>query len=606
MKLISAYTSHANDQQALLVFHHYHSNPNLIAWNSILKSLSSHNKWTQTLHYFNTLLLLDSSISPDEYTFTSVLKACAGLLVTKKGEKTHGMVLRRGHHSNLFIMNSLVDMYFKFRQVRVARLLFDEMCVKDVVSWNTLISGYCSTGDVIGARELFDVMVERSIVSWSAMIAGYTHSGDLDKARDLFDKMPERNVICWNAMIAGYAQNERYSDAIRLFREMQRPVESGRILTPNDVTLVCVLSACAHLGALDLGKWVHGFIKRKKMELNLFLGNALCDMYAKSGCIAEAKEIFHRMIHKDVVSWSIIISGLAMHGKAKEALVCFSDMRSMGINPNDITFLGVLSACTHAGLVEDGIRYFDLMCLEFEIPPKVEHYGCMVDLLSRAGRLEEAEGMIQTMKVAPNVVVWGALLGGCRIHSDIDRGQRVVERILELDPEHPGSYVYLYNAYSSAGRLEDAAACRLKMRSRQVVKTPACSWIEVNTTVYEFFMGDRSHPRIEQILEATRELSGKLRVVGYRPDTSVVSQSIDEEEKENALSMHSEKLAFAFGLISTSEGTLIRIVKNLRVCNDCHDWMKLASTAVNREIILRDRSRFHHFKDGSCSCNDYW
>lgn len=421
-------------------------------------------------------------------------------------------------------------------------------------------------------------------------------------ARELFDQMPERNVVCWNAMIAGCTQNEKFLESIELFRKM---LQSG-CAPPNDVTLVIVLSACAHLGALDLGRWIGGFIKRRSMELSLFLGNALSDMYAKCGCIGEARRVFERMKERDVISWSIIICGSAMHGHAEEAISGFHEMLQHGMKPNDITFMGILSACTHAGLVDDGLRYFNRMSDEFGIDPKVEHYGCVVDLLSRAGRLDEAEDLIDSMQMPPNVIVWGALLGGCRIYGDISRGERVVQHIFELDPGHSGSHVYIAHVYSSTGRLEDAAKCRLRMREERVAKVPGCSWIEVDNTVHEFFMGDRSHPRSEKIYSMISALSSRMKLAGYVPDTTIVSQSIDEEEKEDALSMHSEKLAVAFGLISTKAGATIRVAKNLRVCNDCHEAMKFISKISERDIVLRDRSRFHHFSEGKCSCQDYW
>ncbi|XP_010260649.1 PREDICTED: pentatricopeptide repeat-containing protein At5g48910-like [Nelumbo nucifera] len=601
VKLIGVCSAHSKLRYAALIFAQLR-NPNIFAWNSILKAYAQNNDWSHTLHYFNTLLSSPPAPDPDEYTFTSVLKACAGLVSVADGWKMHAVVAKAGFQSNLFVQNSLVDMYFKFGCPEVAQHLFDDMPLRDVVSWNTLVSGYSLGGDVESARRVFDQMVEKNVVSWSAMITGYARIGDLDSARLLFDTMPERNVVCWNAMIAGYAQNERYADAINLFREMQ---QTG-CLEPNSVTLVSILSSCAHLGALDLGKWIDRFICRGGVELNLFLGNALADMYAKCGCIAEARRVFDKMQERDVISWSIIITGLAMHGHAEEAFACFLEMVECGLKPNEITFMGLLSACTHAGLVDKGLKYFYLMDQEYGITPKVEHYGCVVDLLSRAGRLAEAEDLINSMPIKPNVVVWGALLGGCRIYKDNERGERVVKQILELESEHSGSYVYLANVYASIGRLDDAANCRLMMQKNGVTKTPGCSWIEVNNTVHEFFMGDKSHPQADKIYSMVRELGLRMKVAGYKPKTDLVVHNIDEEEKEDALSTHSEKLAIAFGLISTSEGTTIRIVKNLRVCNDCHDAAKIISRIVGREIIVRDRSRFHQFKGGRCSCNDFW
>lgn len=547
-------------------------------------------------------MLLPNAPDPDEYTFTSVLKACAGLAQASEGEKTHCFVAKYGCESNLYVKNSLIDLYFKVGCFGIAQKLFDEMDVRDVVTWNTLVSGYCLSGHVDEAKCVFDRMVEKTLVSWSTMISGYAKVGNLEEARRLFREMPERNVVCWNALIAGYAQNEKYADAVNVFRQMQQ--EGG--LAPNDVTLVSVLSACANLGALDLGKWIDRYIRRNRMKLGLFLGNALADMYAKCGCITEARRVFDMMQERDVISWSIIITGMAMHGHANEAFECFKEMIAHAVKPNEITFMGLLTACTHAGLVDKGLDYFHMMAPAYEIIPKIEHYGCVIDLLSRAGRLDEAEKLINSMPIKPNAIVWGALLGGCRKFKDAERGQRVVHRILELDSEHSGSYVYLSNMYASMGRLQDAAKCRLRMRDNGVTKLPGCSWIEIGNTVYEFFMGDHSHLQSEKIYLMIKELRWKMKLAGYRPKTDLVVHSIDEEEKEDALSVHSEKLAIAFGLISTSEGTTIRIVKNLRVCNDCHDATKIISQIVKREIIVRDRSRFHHFKDGRCSCNDYW
>ncbi|KAI0509861.1 hypothetical protein KFK09_010458 [Dendrobium nobile] len=602
VKLISATAARSNPRHAALIFSVL-PDPNLVAWNSLLKALADNHLYSLTLSHFNSLLLLRPHLLPDEFTFTSILKSCAALISVADGEASHAFIISQGIGSNLFVANSLVDMYFKFGRVKDARKLFDEMTIKDVVSLNTVISGCSSYGDVKGARQLFDRMSERSLVTWSAMIAGHAKAGDTGAARNLFDEMPQRNVVCWNAMISGYAQNEKFSDCLKLFRAMLLQSSS---VQPNAATLVSVLSACAHLGALDLGKWIHRYIDRKCIELSLFLGNALADMYAKCGCIEEARKVFDGMREKDVISWSIIISGLAMFGHSDEATSAFHEMLQRGIVPNEITFMGILSACTHSGSVDAGLEYFRLMREEFFVSPKVEHYGCMVDLLSRAGRLQEAESMIASMEVQPNVIVWGALLGGCRTYGDIERGEVVVRQILELDSEHSGSYVYLATVYASMGRLEEAAQCRLKMRKQKVTKTPGCSWIEVDYSVHEFFMGDRSHPQTNEIYAMIAELRKKMRLAGYVPNISVVSQSIDEEEKEDAVSMHSEKLALAFGLINLKKGEIIRIVKNLRVCNDCHDAFKVLSRIEGRKIILRDRSRFHQFKEGFCSCKDYW
>ncbi|XP_020518589.1 pentatricopeptide repeat-containing protein At5g66520-like [Amborella trichopoda] len=577
------------------------SHPNLFSWNCILHAHAHHSQWLTTLQIFRAMR--EQGPSPDPCTLTSLLKACSGLRASRQGRALHGYAVKLNFLSNLFVSNSLMDMYFKTDEPKCALQMFEGMAERDIVLYNTVVSGYATCGDVSTARTIFDAMPEKSSISWCAMIAGYCRCHDPDAARQVFEAAPYRTLECWNAMIAGYAQNGCFTEAVTLFRRL---LHESHIM-PCGVTLVSALSACAHLGALGLGKWIHHYINKHEMAIDLFLGNALMDMYAKCGCIGEAEQLFDRMRVSDVVSWSILISGLATHGHAIQALVRFDEMRKQGVKANGVTLMGVLSACTHAGLVEKGLMYFNTMGSELGLEPTIEHYGCIVDLLSRAGRLEEAEELICSMPIKPNVIVWGALLGGCRIHRDTERGERVVKRILSLDSEHSGSYVYLSNLYAATGRLDEAANWRLRMREKGVVKTPGCSWIEVDNMVHEFFMGDRSHPDSGRIYEMVNDLGVRLRLMGYVPNTEMASHhSIDEEDKESTLMFHSEKLAIAFGLIATSEGTTIRIVKNLRVCGDCHEATKLISAIVRREIIVRDRSRFHHFSEGKCSCNDYW
>ncbi|KAG9439260.1 hypothetical protein H6P81_019425 [Aristolochia fimbriata] len=574
VKLISVCGANAHLRHANIIFSSLFPKPNLHVWNALLKVHAQNNSFLYVIHLFNVLVSCPGGGPvPDEFTFTSVIKSCSSLLSVTEGCKIHSYVIKLGVLDNLFIQNSLVDMYFKFDEKNVARKIFDEMPFRDVVSWNTLLNGYAVGGDIGMARKVFDDMSERSLVTWSAMVSAYARVGDVNSARELFNKMPERNVVSWNSMIACYAHNAKFSECVNLFYEMQQV----GCVAPNDVTLVSVLSACGHLGALDLGKWIDTYVRKSRMELNLFLGNALSDMYAKCGAIEEAKRVFHAMCERDVITWSIIVNGLAMHGYSDDAFLYFSKMIEAKVKPNEITFMGLISACTHAGLVDKGLQYFNMMSEVYEILPKIEHYGCVVDLLSRAGRLDEAEDMINKMPIRPNVIVWGSLLGGCRTYKDFARGERVVQQILELDLDHSGSYVYLAYVYSLMGRLEDAAKCRLKMRDNKVTSTPGCSWIEVNNTVHEFFRGDRSHPETDRIYLKIQELGLELKLAGYTPNTDLVSHSINEEEKEDLLSTHSEKLAIAFGLISTKEGTTIRVVKNLRVCIDCHEAVKVIS-----------------------------
>ncbi|XP_015895115.3 pentatricopeptide repeat-containing protein At1g08070, chloroplastic [Ziziphus jujuba] len=522
-----------------------------------------------------------------------------------------------------------------------ARRLFDEIPIRDVVSWNAMISGYTQCGRFEEALTMFHEMREANVPpndstmltllsacaqsgslelgnwvrSWvedygrgsnlrlvNALIDMYAKCGALDIARVLFDGINQRDVISWNVMIGGYSHMSHYKEALALFRLMLRSN-----IEPNDVTFLGVLPACAHLGALDLGKWIHAYIdKNFKSLTNISLWTSLIDMYAKCGNIEAAKQVFDSMKSRNLASWNAMISGFAVHGHAYMALEFFSKMINEGFKPDDITFVGILSACNHAGLLDLGWKYFNSMVRDYNISPKLQHYGCLIDLLGRAGKFDEAETLMKNMEMKPDGAIWGSLLGACRVHGRVELGKYVAEHLFELEPENAGAYVLLSNIYAGAGRWDDVARVRTRLNDQGMKKVPGCTSIEVDSVVHEFLVGDKVHPKSRDIYNMLNEIDRLLGMAGFVPDTSEVLYDMDEEWKEGALSHHSEKLAIAFGLISTKPGSTIRIVKNLRVCGNCHSATKLISKIFNREIIARDRNRFHHFKDGSCSCNDYW
>lgn len=453
----------------------------------------------------------------------------------------------------------------------------------------------------MAAENLFKVSYQLDQISWNSMISGYLKCGNSDKARDLFDSMNEKDTVTWSAMISGYAQLGQFAETLTLFQEMLREEVS-----PDEVTFVSVISACTHLASLTQGKWVHAYIRKNGFKINAVLGTTLIDMYMKCGYVESAQEVFRSMEEKGVSSWNALILGFAMNGVVEQSLETFSIMKKCGVEPNEITFVAVLSACRHMGLVEDGRKHFESMIQKHGIAPNIKHYGCMVDLLGRAGLLKEAEELIESMPMLPEVATWGALLGACKKHGDNEMGERIGRKLIELQPDHDGFHVLLSNIYASKGNWHDVGEIRGVMKRNSVVKTPGCSAIEATGIVHEFLAGDRTHPRIGEIEEMLNEISKRLRLMGYSPDINEVSYDVDEEDKETTLFRHSEKLAIAFGLIATSPPESIRIIKNLRICNDCHEAAKLVSTAFNREIIIRDRHRFHHFKNGSCSCKEYW
>ncbi|XP_010250083.1 PREDICTED: pentatricopeptide repeat-containing protein At4g21065-like [Nelumbo nucifera] len=441
-----------------------------------------------------------------------------------------------------------------------------------------------------------DLYVQNTMVHMYACCVG-----GIEFARKVFDEMPKTSHVSWSAMIGGYARLGRSNNAIGLFRKMQI---AG--VKPDEVTMVSVLSACVDLGALELGKWLEFYIEREGVLKTVELCNALIDMFAKCGDVDEAMRVFRKMNDKTIVSWTSVIVGLAMHGRGVEAVAFFEEMKRAGVAPDDVAFIGLLSACSHAGLVEEGQRYFSSMASEYAIVPKIEHYGCMVDLLGRAGLVKQALEFIQEMPIAPNPVIWRTLIHACRVHGELELSETISRRLIGDEPTHGSNYVLLSNIYAKMFRWENKTKIREVMDKRGLRKVPGCSMIELNSEIYEFVAGDKTHSQYKEIYEMLDEMGRMVKRAGYIPVTSDVLLDIDEEDKEDALNRHSEKLAIAFALLNTLPGTPIRIVKNLRVCGDCHSATKFISKVYNREIVVRDRNRFHHFKDGSCSCKDFW
>ncbi|MQM14777.1 hypothetical protein Taro_047712 [Colocasia esculenta] len=608
--------------------------PDTFAWNTIIRGHACSRSPGPALELFARMVALggDCAAWPNSYTYTFVLKACAGLRAGQEGEHVHGFMVKLGADHDVFSANGLISMYAACDKIELARRmfetcterdivtwnamlsgyvdcgridcarkLFDEMPTKGIISWNAMISGYINCGDAIMARKLFDLMPERNVESWNTLITGSARCGLLDTARELFDMMPDRNAVSWSAMISAYVQGDRPIEAIRLFEEMRK-----LRVKPNWATIVSLLSACAHLGRLEQGKHIHTYIERNKMKVDSIIGTALIDMYAKCGCIEHAFIVFDSLISKDIFSWTVMISGLAVNGHGEKALDLFNRLQRDGLRPNEVTFVGVLCACSHMGQVELTNHYFNSMRSMYGIQPQIEHYGCMIDALGRAGRLEEAVSLVEAIPASNNHVLWLTLLGACWIHGNVEIGEHVFKKLIELKPNDGGVYVLLSNIYAMKGKWNDTKGMRMLMKSKGLQKHPGRSFIDIHGITHEFFSGDKSHPRIEEICQMLEEVASRLKLLGYTPNTSAVLFDIEEEEKQQAISHHSEKLAIAFGLVCIDKNSPIRVVKNLRVCHDCHTVAKLISKAFAREIILRDRHVFHYFRDGLCSCKEYW
>ncbi|KAK7250502.1 hypothetical protein RIF29_32977 [Crotalaria pallida] len=552
------------------LIHHSLHYPNLFTLNSMIRAHSKTTTPHKSFFFYNIILNSPNNLSPDNYTFNFLVRTCAQLMLHVTSSSVHAAVIKHGFEHDPHVQSGLIFMYAEMG------------CLKS-------------------CHQVFGRVQNPDLVCQTAMLHACAKCGDVGFARKVFDEMPHRDFVAWNAMVAGYAQCGRSREALELFHLMQ--MEGVEV---NEVSIVSVLSACTHLGALDQGRWAHAYVERNKLRLTVTLGTALLDMYAKCGNIGKAMEVFWGMKEKNVYTWSSAIGGLAINGLGRESVELFSLMKKDGVHPNEVTFISVLKGCSVVGMVEEGRNHFDSMRNLYGIEPQLEHYGLMVDLYGRAGHLEEALSFINSMPLKPHAGAWSALLHACRMYKNKEIGEFASRKIVELEANNDGAYVLLSNIYADHKNWEGVSNLRHKMKIVGVKKLPGCSVIEVDGEVHEFIVGDKSHPRYDEIELKIEEISRCVRLAGYVALTSNVLFDIEEEEKENALGRHSEKVAIAFGLISLKEGVPIRVVMNLRMCWDCHDVAKMVSKFYHREIIVRDRNRFHHFKDGECSCKGYW
>ncbi|XP_050289190.1 pentatricopeptide repeat-containing protein At3g29230-like [Quercus robur] len=541
-KLISAFSLCHQMVLAVSVFNQIQE-PNVHLYNTLIRAHVHNSQPSQAFAAF--FQMLSDGVSPDNFTYPFLVKACSGESWFPVVQMVHAHVEKFGFFSDIFVPNSLIDSYSKCGFVGVnaarklfmvmgerdivswnsmigglvkagevgeARKLFDEMPERDAVSWNTILDGYAKAEEMKMAFELFEKMPERNVVSWSTMVLGYCKVGDMDMARMLFDKMPVKNLVTWTIIISGYAKKGLTKEAIGLYDRMEK---AG--LKSDDGAVISILAACAESGLLGLGEKVHASINRTKFKCSTLVSNALVDMYAKCGSLDKAYSVFNGMARRDVVSWNAMLQGLGMHGHGEEALWLFSRMKQGGFVPDKVTFIGVLCACTHAGFVEEGRRYFYAMERDYRIVPEVEHYGCMIDLLGRGGHLKEAFRLARSMPMEPNAIIWGTLLGACRMHNAVDLAEEVVDHLVKLEPSDPGNFSLLSNIYAAAGDWDSVSKLRLQMRRTGIQKPSGASSIEVNDEVHEFTVLDKSHPRSDKIYQMINRLVQDLKEVGYVP-----------------------------------------------------------------------------------------
>lgn len=541
-----------------------------VCWASILTAHTHANLPKRTLSMFRDMVSVDG-LQPDHFVFTSLVKACTSLGSLRMGLQVHARFLSSCYSNDDVVKSALVDMYAKCGLVDTARIVFDSICCK-------------------------------SSVSWTAMISGYAKSGRRTEAIELLRSMEERSLFAWSALLSGLVQNGYWVDALNMFNEMRR--EGIDIEDP--FSLPSIIGVSANLATLELGKQMHCLVFALGFESSLYVGNALVDMYAKCSDVNAAKRTFDSICNKDVVSWTSIIVGMAQHGRAQEALSLYDEMAKNGVKPNKVTFLGLIYACGHAGLVDKGRHLFKSMSKDYGFSPSLQHYTCLLDLYSRSGHLDDAEKLLYTMPFKPDEAAWAALLSACKRHGKTQMGVRVADHLLSLEPKDNSTCIMLSNVYAGAAMWEKVSKVRRLMTVKDIKKEPGYSCIDLGKESQVFYAGENAHPMEDKIYILLKELDAEMRKRGYIPDISSVLHDMDQQEKENQLFWHSERLAVAYGLLKSVPGTVIRIVKNLRVCGDCHVVFKFISSIVNREIVVRDASRFHHFKDGNCSCSDFW
>lgn len=609
-----------------------------VTFNAMITGHAKDGSCENSLRLF--LEMQNLGLKPSEFTFAAVLSAGTGLGVLGLGQQIHGLVIKSHFGWNVFVSNALLDFYSKCDCLSEARRLFDEMPELDCVSYNVIITSYAWNGQSKESLELFrelqfmgfdrkqypfasvlniaaaipDLQIgmqihgqaiitstETDILVGNSLIDMYAKCGSMETAEMIFRNRSDRNSVSWTAMISGHVQNGSHEEALKLFSEMHRAN-----VRSDQATFSSVLRASASLALIGLGKQLHSYIVRLGFMANVFAGSALLDMYAKCGSIKEAAQTFHEMPERNLVSWNAMIAAYSQNGHSNAAVSLFEDMLECGMQPDSVTFLNVLSACSHGGLVEEGFRYFDAMTKFCKINPKREHYACMVDMLGRMGRLDEAEKLIAQMPFEPDCVIWSSILNSCRIHGNQELGQRAADQLFKMELKDAAPYVIMSNIYAAADRWEDVGRVKKAMKDRGVKKVPAYSWVEIKEKIYSFSANDDLYLQMDEIRGMIDMLSDQMEKEGYAPDTSCTLHNVEDETKAELLRYHSERLAIAFALIHTSPGSPIRIMKNLRACTDCHAAIKIISKIVGREITVRDSSRFHHFKDGFCSCGDYW
>ncbi|GAB2217626.1 hypothetical protein Droror1_Dr00000828 [Drosera rotundifolia] len=614
----------------------------VVTWTSLIAGSLHNGHAASALAQFRSMIR--DSVRPNDFTYPCALKASGELKWVVTGKMVHGMAVRMGFVRDVFVGCSVFDMYEKVGWRDDARKVFDEMPERNVATWNAWICNAVSDGrcgdavsgfaEFLGSggggkgnsitycgvlnacsdlgslrlgRQLHGFLIKSGDAGDVSVVNGlidfYGKCEDVRCSEMVFDAIRERNDVSWCSMVAAYQQNGEEEEACLLFL---RAREGGIVL--SEYMLSSVLSACAGLAVFELGRSVHAVAEKACVMGNVFVGSALVDMYGKCGSLDDAEQAFYGMPEWNLVSWNSMLSGYAHLGRADMALSLFKEMTSgiHDVKPNYVTLICVLTACSRGGSMKAGMDIFESMRGSFGIEPVSGHYACVVDMLGRAGMVDKAYDFILKMPIVPSVSVWGALLAASRLYGKPQLGTIAAHKLFELDPQDSGNHVLYSNMFAASGRWVEADIIRANMKNQDIKKGTGYSWIAYKNEIHVFQAKDSSHERNTDILAMLVKLRREVEAAGYSPKTNLSLYDLEEEERESEIWSHSEKIALAFGLIILPHGTPIRITKNLRICLDCHDAIKIISSIVGREIIVRDNNRFHRFKDNDCSCGDYW
>lgn len=629
--LISMYLECGSLMEAQEIFDKLPSR-DVVTWNALMSGYAEHGLGQEAIACFEKML--SESVFPSASTLTCILKACGSVEAVDIGRSIHLGIASELLKRDVSVGNALVDMYAKCGSLAEAQKVFEKLPVRDVVSWTSLIAGYAEHGDGNEALECFDRMhyenvspnaftfvctlkaccivgdmekgqeihieitqrgSEGDIHVGNTLIDMYSKHGLVLEAQKVSDKLPVRDIVSWTTLITGYTELGCGEEVLDCLEQMQ-----CECISPDAIMFACALKACSSAGAIDKCRNVHISIVSAGFDVVSFVGNSIISTYARFGLLSEAQAIFDMLPTRDAVAWSAMINGCGMNHNGRMAIQCFEDMQQQNVKPDDVTFTCLLTACSHAGLVYQGQEYFRLEREMYGLVPTEEHFACMVDLLSRSGHLYEAEAFL-TQLCSPSQEMWGSLFTSCKTYGELDLGRRCFEELVRMKPEVAAWYAIMADMYTDAGRFDDAYEIELMRKHAGAKKKPACASIEVSNEVHKFIVGENQSDEISTMLKS---LNLRMKGAGHVPHIDSVVRSGTDSEKELVLCEHAERVAIAFGLLHLPQGETLRIVKNLRMCNDCHSSSKVLSRLERREIILRDDACVHHFKDGLCSCGD--